>query len=144
MTKKESYHKDFVLYTEALELKELGFDEPCFGYFVGLGDNKENPFKLVEIQSEKEQFKYVDNAFHAPTYSQAFRWFRKKHNLNGYITSRTLKNGITVYIPCGRTIPDTTTEKGLVIDVLKYEAKKSYEDCELECLKQLIEIVKNK
>ena len=26
-------NKEFVLYPEALELKELGFDEPCFGYY---------------------------------------------------------------------------------------------------------------
>ena len=26
--------KDFTLYSEALELKELGFDEPCLGYYV--------------------------------------------------------------------------------------------------------------
>ena len=27
-----SVFKDFVPYEETLELKELGFDEPCFGY----------------------------------------------------------------------------------------------------------------
>jgi hypothetical protein len=26
-------NKDFVHYEEALELKELGFNEPCFGYY---------------------------------------------------------------------------------------------------------------
>jgi hypothetical protein len=26
-------NKDFTLYPEAFELKELGFDEPCFAYY---------------------------------------------------------------------------------------------------------------
>ncbi len=27
-------NKEFIPYEQALALKELGFDEPCFGYYV--------------------------------------------------------------------------------------------------------------
>jgi hypothetical protein len=48
--------KEFIPHKLSFELKSIGFDEPCFGYHVGLGDNKETPFKFVEIKSEKNNF----------------------------------------------------------------------------------------
>jgi hypothetical protein len=125
--------KEFVLYAEALELKELGFDEPCFGFFVGLGDNKENPFTLMRIPSEKGQFKWVDNAFHTPTYSQAFRWFREKYKLSG--TPHYFTNGFYCY-----TINDMKNSKKSNRLFTEFE---TYEEAELACLRKLIEIVKN-
>jgi hypothetical protein len=76
----------------------------------------------------------------APTFSQAFRWFREKYGICVWITSKTVESN-TIYIPCGRTIPDTT-KKELVVDVVPYAAFKNYEEAEIECLKKLIEIVK--
>ena len=29
----EDFKKDFVPYDKALKMKELGFDEPCFGFY---------------------------------------------------------------------------------------------------------------
>ena len=61
--------KEFIHYTEALALKELGFDEPCFGYY----DEGGNLYtEMVEVLK-------------APLYQQAFRWFREKHNLGHMI-----------------------------------------------------------
>ena len=31
---------EFIPYEQALELKELGFDEPCFGRYDGRDENK--------------------------------------------------------------------------------------------------------
>jgi hypothetical protein len=122
-------NKEFINYTEALALKELGFDESCFGYYVGLGDSKDDPFKLVQIQSEKEQFQWTDNVYHAPLYQQCFRWFREKYqidswiypNLNGLYSVSNIRRGVGL----GK--------------VSEYQ---TYEEAELECLKKLIEIVK--
>jgi hypothetical protein len=57
--------KEFVPYQQALELKELGFDEPCFGEF-----NKD----------EKDGNIFTS----APLYQQVFRWFREKYNAHIY------------------------------------------------------------
>jgi hypothetical protein len=129
-------NKEFCTYNQALALKELGFDEPCFGYYVGLGDNKEDPFKLVQIQSEKEQFQWTDNVYHAPLYQQAFRWFREKYGINSQIAfceySIKYENSwkFTFDNPTGRQY----WEGGY----------KTYEVAEQSCLDKLIEICKNK
>ena len=58
-------NKEFVPYEQALALKELGFDEPCFGYY----DEGGNLYtEMVEVLK-------------APLYQQAFRFFREKHNV---------------------------------------------------------------
>jgi hypothetical protein len=131
-------NKEFIPYEQALELKKLEFDEPCFGYYVSFTDNKEIPFKLIQLQSEKEHFKWVDNVCHAPTFSQAFRWFRDKKML-GEI--RPIDNwdvwGFTIHMK------DMTSPFFLAHSSI-YTEYKTYEEAELACLKKLIEIVKNK
>jgi hypothetical protein len=111
--------KDFVPYLEALELKELGFDEPCFGWFA-------SDRTLVKEVTEKTDFTL------APTFSQAFRFFREKYNINTVISWR---------------------DDLLNYDISLTEMKKhgyfyykdnfnTYEEAELACLKKLIELVK--
>ena len=64
--------KEFVPYQESLELKKLGFDEPCFGYRDGGG------YLMIKSMSHC--------AISAPTFSQAFRWLREKYNVHMYPT----------------------------------------------------------
>ena len=81
--------KEFVQYQEALELKELGFNEPCFGYYYTL-NGKDWKF------AEKNEYYKLDNEINigskfsllAPTFSQAFRWFREKYEYNSFIRGR--------------------------------------------------------
>jgi hypothetical protein len=67
-----------------------------------------------------------------PTFSQVFRWFREKYNIDVNVQ----KDSIGIY--------------HFNIDTNKYGnwkepiCKRNYEEAELECLKKLIEIVKNK
>jgi hypothetical protein len=70
----------------------------------------------------------------APLYQQAFRWFRDKYKLSGEIQSYQFKYS---YLIIYDTLGDNTCKK------IKYDIE-SYEKSELECLKKLIEIVKNK
>jgi hypothetical protein len=122
--------KEFIPYTEALELKELGFDEPCFKVYDTLG----------YIQDEKE----MDNLFLekclAPLYQQAFRWFREKYGwISNVWTICISTDGITSFEYAIDTLDD--------LGVSQYRENfpyKTYEEAELECLKALIEIVKNK
>ena len=113
--------KEFVPYQEAIELKQLGFDEPCLGWFA-------SDRTLVKEVTEKTDFTL------APTFSQAFRFFREKYNINTVISWR---------------------DDLLNYDISLTEMKKhgyfyykdnftTYEEAELACLKQLIKIVKEK
>jgi len=110
--------KDFVPYQEALELKQLGFDEPCFGWFA-------SDRTLVKEVTEKSDFTL------APTYSQAFRWFRKKHNLKSCIMFRTSMEDNKEYY-------DWLIKGQEVV----YRHFTTYEQAELACLQKLIELVK--
>jgi hypothetical protein len=114
--------KDFTLYPEALELKQLGFDEPCFGVYF-------NPTQELSLESEYAQSRFYQTP--APTYSQAFRWFREKYNLHALIMPKTTPSNTTVYY----------IYKG------KFEENwdncfEAYEEAELRCLKHLIKTVK--
>lgn len=60
--------KEFVPYDSALRLKNLGFDEPCFGFYYDDGG---------ELQI-KEGNHFLIGYLNAPLYQQAFRWFREK------------------------------------------------------------------
>jgi len=130
--------KEFVPYELALELKELGFDEPCFGFCQYKNG------KIKHITTEEGNY---NNRFHkstsdffwvsAPLYQQAFRWFREKYNIeHNNSPAKKFKQDksreISIYID------------GFFISNLRFTLDKTYEAAELECLKKLIEIVKNK
>ena len=106
--------KEFIPYEQALELKELGFDEPCLMYY---------DYSWTLVESGVYECK-------APLYQQAFRWFREKHELGHMI------NGI------GHE--SFIMNVGGMLHIFNGFGFKTYEEAELDCLKKLIEIVKNK
>ena len=123
--------KDFVQYEEALELKQLEFDEPCFGLYAP-------PSKTVFLHhygllTAKEQVL-------APLYQQAFRWFREVHNLNSWVTKEhKYKQPFCWYIQDNYSKYDSD----FMTDGIHYNTYfKTYEEAELECLQKLIELVK--
>jgi hypothetical protein len=129
-------NKEFIPYELALELKQLGFDEPCLGYYRGVLGKPEveliicqTPPRFYHLMTIPEHFDIL-----APTYSQAFRFFRENHNLHSYIDILKRYNGKSVY------------EFVIVSDDIEEEENnrrwKNYEEAEFECLKELIEIVK--
>jgi thymidylate synthase len=123
--------REFVPYEQALALKELGFDEHCFKYFSTEITHPENTLFNTRWGYEPE-----DSETSAPLYQQAFRWFRKKYEMEG-ITQRAedfiwYKWTIYQYNENG---------KNYVANWYEYL---TYEEAELECLKKLIEIVKTK
>ena len=59
--------KEFVPYDIALAIKELGFDEPCFGFY-----------SLHEKNKAVGGNYPCDGTNSAPLYQQAFRWFREE------------------------------------------------------------------
>ena len=118
--------KEFIPYEQALALKELGFDEECFAWYVSKNYGLE--FGKV-IQSS-----LIKDAIIAPTYSQAFRLFREKHGLFGEINLTTKQEDVDVFEFFVLSIDDC-----LFDDSKDYNI---YEEAELECLTKLIEICK--
>lgn len=121
--------KEFVPYQQALALKELGFDEPCFKKYIAgcLWSNPTTPETYQKIHPNSSDCS-------APLYQQAFRWFREKYNLLGIVGY----------------CDDNSGKFMSVIDKINSDidydmkGKDTYEEAELACLIKLIEIVKKK
>ena len=129
-------NKEFVPYEESLALKELGFDEPCFGYYSELGSFN---FEVNKTNSNCNKPGMHGKYCTAPTYSQTFRWFRDKHELDSEIYMNH-EYGIKIY-----TYLVLKLEKSIISHKSGYAVKQNiYEEAELACLRKLIEIVKIK
>jgi hypothetical protein len=118
--------KDFTPHTEALELKQLGFKETCLGWFA---DSYLRIGAIVEnkhVQGEGETL--------APTYSQAFRWFREKYKLKCCIIPLVCEQGFS------DLYESRIHQEKHSISIIGNH--KDYEEAELACLRKMIEIVK--
>jgi len=133
--------KEFIPYEQALALKELGFDEPCFGWFrtTLLPSNFTEYFLETELGLNEEVTDLINSNFtgdacSAPLYQQAFRWFREKYKLQAEILWRgdmecfCYKTGKFKYGSHDFSKDDYST----------------YEKAEQACLIKLIEILKTK
>ena len=131
-------NKEFVPQEQSLDLKELGFDEPCFGFYQ---ENNNLVNKLIQ-KKQKEQDEFSELA---PLYQQAFRWFREKYNLqcsiNFYSESLGIKKVPNHY---EIQIDYLSNNKWCYFENINNKIYLTYEEAELECLKKLIEIVKGK
>ena len=120
--------KEFIPYEQALALKELGFDEKCLSYPMSNTDVSGRTWTSVIV---------------APLYQQAFRWFREKHQKNIIIFSDGCQWTFDL-----RWVDEDSLDKYPTIQFPRREVGRewfdTYEEAELECLKKLIEIVKNK
>lgn len=136
----------FIPYELSLKIKELGFDEPCLGYYTSTGyfNSKKElkwrkwqfSYNFQPITNKQLTWKYskTENVQQvvAPLYQQALDWFREKgyenwvsHNEEGYQF----------------VIKWEFVHTGGIEALSKIG---TYEEAKLECLKKLIEIVKNK
>ena len=121
-------NKEFVSYKLALELKELGFDEPCFGY-------RDCDWNFIFSHNKN---KFLECELPLPLFQQIFRWFRENYNLHHEI------------------LLDQTTQPKYCFQIHKYEdfgnyekmenkywfLYRTYEEAETACIEKLIEIVK--
>lgn len=120
--------KEFVPYEESYQLKTLGFAEPCFAYY---GEINGGEIELFLKRNFDTEAKYLL----APTFSQAFRWFRDYHHwpidswvqpylseqpkqYEGFYWTRGEKKSVGIF--------------------------STHKEAELNCLRTLIKIVKNK
>lgn len=154
----------FVPYIEALELKQLGFDEPCFGYYDEEGDDELYEYadcsgnvtgnkscynydflsvtnsQLNEygaFSSKDDNDEEVYERWTAPLYTQAFKFFRDNFGLYQHI-QRISENWYT---------PVLSASGKFRLGHIGQEFSNRYnfnthEEAELECLRKLIQIVK--
>lgn len=126
----------FCPYEQALALKELGFDEPCFGWFILEGDGAKPMF--IPEKCPKQDI----GLGLAPLYQQAFHFFRNKYGLMhiinpydftaeiNYLNKRVVNDVYGDFIPHDHLVDDEGEE-------IKHL---SYEDAENACLLELINI----
>lgn len=118
----------FLNYEQSLAVKELGFDEPCFGYY---GESQEDSEIVLETRNVSQTGDLARIICSAPLKSQFFKWVRD--------------NGIeTTIVPM---IVDTYKEYQFVIFTLDEVVETgfdTYEQAEDACINKIIEILKLK
>lgn len=123
--------KEFVNYNQALKLKELGFDEACFGFYqleygeirpTMVDDNEQYRLTGYRTCKNSEIPKHYTSA---PTFSQCFRWFREKYGVH---SSPRKYDETNWWVEWG---------------VWTSSVFKTFEEAELAWLDKLIEILEN-
>ena len=124
---------NFVPYQIALDMKSIGFDEPCIYVYLDKATIRQN---CGFMNYPKEIY---SNVVKAPLYQQTFKFFREKYDL-------------TSEVPIEQYRRKTDKKWMFSITYLNedamYEHSKTtfetYEEAELECLKKLIEIAQKR
>jgi len=123
-------NKEFISYEQALELKELGFNEPCFATY-----DEDIELELQDFEQTYDTF--PSHIIAVPLYQQAFRWFRKRHKLWAYnIPYSSGKYCIEIWRLVEGDDYVKTKEDRVIMD--------NWEEAELSCLNKLIELIKTK
>ena len=126
--RKEIMEKEFIPYQIAVDMKSIGFDEPCLGFY-NIGGLFVSDYKVTKLQIDNLK---LEKCCLAPTFSQANRFFIEKYNLYGTIRYGYNEFDKSVFLfPCINGISGN-------------DSFETQEEAELECLKKLIEIVKEK
>jgi len=118
---------EFIPYELALRMKQLGFDEHKFAYYYLYKDKP-----LLETQGSYD-FGTHSNSVSAPTFRQAFKFFRDKY---GYLASpfstESEEGKVIYYFEIGKI-------NEFKVDYYS-EDNYTYEEAELACLWKLIEL----
>jgi len=116
--------QEFVPYELALKLNELGFDEPCLGWYV----SKEFGLEIGTVIKDD----LIYGSIVAPLWQQAFDWFRKQHNLHSFVHYHS-KPAYTSAVYNDINM-DWSLDKNISYD--------TYEDAREKCLIKLIKLCK--
>jgi hypothetical protein len=128
--------KEFVPFTEALELKELGFYKDSFRYYNNdfklsrLGLFYKDDWMANAVSELKSDFLCL-----APTYSQAFEFFREQQDwsIDSWIEPHLSQNP--------KQYEGFYWRRGEKVSVGVFS---THDEAQLNLLRKLIEIVKNK
>lgn len=131
--------KEFVTYELAVKLKELGFNEPCFAWYV----SKKYGLEFGKVTKEN----LFDEGVLAPTFSQVFIWFEDNQQLYpSVVIDQTSYPKYAFEIASFFGNPKDLTEKdwGWNEMILSKNLYRTRLEAEIECLKKLLELIKNK
>ena len=138
--------KEFVPYQPSLDMKELGFDEPCFSYYKN--DQLSEILEEVINSKMRNVNNEIDDYISAPTFSQAFRWFREKYDLDYSLLPESSSGHRLLDRTFNIVIYKYYMNMNVQSEIFRIDGKiatyNKREEAELECLKKLIEIVKRK
>ena len=133
-------NNEFIPFEQALALKELGFNEPCFAHFVKHDDE----IKCILDSDDFDEW-WTNNSDNlqvkAPLYQQAFRWFREEHNVLGNVYSNASGWLWEIHDDIGGTHRFGSEYSG---DCEYSGAFTSFRKAEIACLDKLIELLKKK
>lgn len=118
----ENIKEYFIPYEQALALKELRFDEPCFKVYDNLG--------FLQEESVMDELNLIK--LNAPLWQQAFRFFREKYNLHHnvhHFTEQPIDNELW-----------ENAYQSFVNNEALHPYYQLYKEAELACLNKLIEI----
>ena len=137
--------KEFVPYNLAKQIKQLGFKQECFGYYIDVEMGKSIFNKNIVSDDQGGYFTL------APTFSQVFRWFREKYDLViepcvPFQRLYSTEEDHFEILEFGYRIYSFDQYRGGLRDKIEWDGydNSNEEEAELECLKKLIEIVTNK
>jgi hypothetical protein len=162
--------KEFIPYEQALALKELGFDkEICFGRWTTYPDGE--GFLDTTKHSIYQGRDDLNRQCLAPLYQQAFDFFEEKYFLSGEIQKQSPYQKVTkpywwymIQDEKGEDLSDWQRRFNVILDKAHQNIEGNFVDddkfikflyddnfafetrteAKLECLKKLIEIVKEK
>lgn len=122
-------NNEFVSYEIALELKQLDFDEPCFTYYYNITGNIRTGLSInIHNAWTYAGTKKLGTTL-APTFSQAFKFFREKYKLPSWVYTSDNEKFYFGILRGTRFLIDGN---------IPYE---TYEEAEWACLLKLIEVV---
>ena len=154
--------REFILYEQALALKELGFDEPCMYAWCITPKHRVEYDGKISLKTDGNPFgqfykgknfnkKYSPNKnkiqCSAPTWKQTFKFFRDKYNLRGsimdFIDDETGLEWDYEISFIGADLDENGHYKPLIDYSTDDESRKfkTYEKAELGCLIKLIQLV---
>lgn len=129
----------FVPYEIALKLKELGFDEPCFGRF------RKTKFEL-NVLGKPHKYnsnEIVKGDISSPLWQQVFDWFREEKDLLNHLTTHLNTWGEDNSLETYYGYRIMTDKDGWKCDVWeKLSHFEIYEEAREACLIELIELIK--
>ena len=138
-------NKEIVPYTKAFELKQLGFDEECFGWYDA--EYKD----IINYDRTRNSCGWLnDSSCSAPTFSQAFKFFREKYGYDCSFEDELAYDDDDKEIEMWDFFiykTKQTSDKKMTFcsnNYSTYVESFCKEEAELSCLRKLIEIVKNK
>ena len=104
--------KEFIPYKESEELKELGFNEKCAAHYLDEDDleHKWEIYRNLSIDTNK--------CIQAPTYRQAFRFFRDKYNFRYSIGDTNI--AVVHYLGTTQLLQDNDSYEAAELAAIKW------------------------